>query len=151
MACISKRVARGLVKLKAAGVLNWLRRCREGRDAHGRYRLEQETNAYAVLPFSQWKGYQAPPEPPTAPEAGTWGKPPPAPDALTLAAQERFAAVPRTVISLLEAEPNNPLARSLARFARTLVGGLLECQAGTETALDKNHNSGARLVGARVT
>jgi hypothetical protein len=75
MACISKRVARGLVKLKAAGVLNWLRRCREGRDAHGRYRLEQETNAYAVLPFSQWKGYQAPPEPPTAPEAGTWGKP----------------------------------------------------------------------------
>lgn len=76
---------------------------------------------------------------------------PPAPDALTLAAQERFAAVPRTVISLLEAEPNNPLARSLARFARTLVGGLLECQAGTETALDKNHNSGARLVGARVT
>jgi hypothetical protein len=52
MANISRRsVARGLAKLKTDGVLNWLRRCREGPDERGRYRLEQETNAYAVLPF----------------------------------------------------------------------------------------------------
>lgn len=152
MANISRRsVARGLAKLKTAGVLNWLRRCREGQDESGRYRLEQETNAYAVLPFSQWKGYRAPPEPPTAPESGTWGgNHPPAPDTLAQAAQERFAEAPRTVISLLEAEPDNPLARSLARFARSLAGGLLECQPGTQTVLDKSHNSGARLVGAQV-
>jgi hypothetical protein len=47
-ACISVRsVARGLASLKAAGVLNWLRRCAESwRD--GRFCLEQETNAYAL-------------------------------------------------------------------------------------------------------
>jgi hypothetical protein len=45
-ACISVRsVARGLRKLKAAGVLNWQRRCSEGRDQAGRWRLEQDTNA----------------------------------------------------------------------------------------------------------
>ena len=32
--------------------------------------LEQDTNAYAVLPESQWRGYRAPPEPPAAPWPG---------------------------------------------------------------------------------
>lgn len=85
------------MKLKAAGVLNWLRRCREGRDELGRFRLEQETNAYAILPASQWKSYQAPPEPPPAPESGTWGDRPTASDTLALAARERFTEAARTV------------------------------------------------------
>ena len=38
--------------------------------------LEQETNAHAVRPESQWRGYRPPPEPP-APLPGTWGDPPP--------------------------------------------------------------------------
>jgi hypothetical protein len=38
--------------------------------------LEQETNAYAVLPDTQWRGYRPPQEPP-APAPGTWGDIPP--------------------------------------------------------------------------
>ena len=38
---------------------------REDRDADGRFVLRQETNAYAILPPSQWRGYAE------APEAGT--------------------------------------------------------------------------------
>jgi hypothetical protein len=40
-----------------------------------RFVLAQETNAYAVLPESQWRGYREPQEPPAAPLAGTWATP----------------------------------------------------------------------------
>ena len=54
-ACISARsVKRGLANLKLSGVLNWLRRAGETRDEKGRFCLKQDTNAYAVLPPSQW-------------------------------------------------------------------------------------------------
>jgi hypothetical protein len=46
-----RSVARGLLKLKAAGVVNWLRRCVEDWQG-GRFCLRQETNAYAILPAS---------------------------------------------------------------------------------------------------
>jgi len=50
-ACISERsVTRGLANLKLAGVLFWLRRAVETRDEHGRFCLDQDTNAYGVLP-----------------------------------------------------------------------------------------------------
>jgi hypothetical protein len=71
-ACISIRsAARGLANLKLAGVLNWLRRCHAS-FKDGRFTLEQDTNAYAILPSSQWRGYVEPPEAP-APQSGTWG------------------------------------------------------------------------------
>ena len=61
-AAISVRsVARGLQKLKEAGVFKWLRRCSASVDAAGRFALAQETNAYAVSPTSQWNGYREPP------------------------------------------------------------------------------------------
>ena len=64
-ACRSVRsVARGLANLKLAGVLNWLRRAAETRDEQGRFCLEQDTNAYAVLPSSQWLGFIDQPEAP---------------------------------------------------------------------------------------
>ncbi|MGO9264487.1 MAG: hypothetical protein ACLQBA_06305 [Candidatus Binataceae bacterium] len=44
-------VKRGLVKLKAAGVVTWLRRCAEDW-IDGRFVLRQRTNAYGVLPAS---------------------------------------------------------------------------------------------------
>ena len=56
-----RTVASALTRLKALGILNWVRRCAERRDADGRFVLEQETNAYAVLPESQWRGYRATP------------------------------------------------------------------------------------------
>jgi hypothetical protein len=64
-------VKRGLVKLKAAGVVTWLRRCAEDW-IDGRFVLRQQTNAYGVLPASQWRGY-APPAAPPAPFAGSLG------------------------------------------------------------------------------
>jgi hypothetical protein len=65
-----RTVATALARLKELGILNWVRRCAESwRD--GRFVLEQETNAYAVLPDSQWRGYRPPQEPPV-PAPGTW-------------------------------------------------------------------------------
>src|SRR4249919_4010650 len=78
-----RAVATALARLRELGILHWLRRCAESwRD--GRFVLEQETNAYAVLPESQWRGYRPPAEVP-APAAGTWGEPVRLPDTLAAA------------------------------------------------------------------
>jgi hypothetical protein len=69
-------VTRGLAKLKAAGVVNWLRRCAEVAQAAGGFLMRQISNAYAVLPSTQWRGYKPPPEPP-APAPSCWGARPP--------------------------------------------------------------------------
>jgi DNA-binding transcriptional regulator YhcF (GntR family) len=61
-----RTVATALKRLRELGILNWVRRCAESWQ-NGRFVLEQETNAYAVLPESQWRGYRPPPEPPAAP------------------------------------------------------------------------------------
>jgi hypothetical protein len=67
-----RTVATALARLRELGILSWVRRCAESwRD--GRFVLEQETNAYAVLPATQWRGYQPPLE---APAPGTWGNRP---------------------------------------------------------------------------
>jgi len=121
--CISERsVARGLVKLKAAGVLNWVKRCTPIIEA-GRCILEQLSNAYALLPVSQWRGYRPTPKhsPPPRPEPGTWGDHPPLPDAITAALIERReGGTGRGFIDALESDPGNPLANALARFGRAL-------------------------------
>jgi len=89
-ACISLRsAARGLANLKAAGVLNWLRRCHAVMK-DGRFTLAQDTNAYAILPPSQWRGYRPPAEPP-APDPATWGACPALPDAVAAADIARSA------------------------------------------------------------
>jgi hypothetical protein len=121
-ACISIRsVARGLARLKLAGVLNWLRRCVAGRDDQGRFRLEQDTNAYAVLPSSQWLGFAEPPEVPR-PHPATWGATPPLPDQITQAAEEMRHGARRTALSLLDCDPGDDLARRLASLGRALYG-----------------------------
>ena len=66
-----RTVANALKRLRELGILNWVRRCTESR-RDGRFVLEQETNAYAVLPDRQWHGYRPPAEPP-APMPGSWG------------------------------------------------------------------------------
>ena len=120
LAAISERsAARGLAALKAAGVLNWLRRCK-GEVENGRFTLRQESNAYAILPPSQWRGYTPPAEAPT-PEQGTWGDHPPLPDAVTAAALERSAGgTVAGMVRELESDPDNPLAAALARLARAM-------------------------------
>ena len=122
-ACISIRsVARGLQNLKLAGMLNWVRRCAESwKD--GRFALEQETNAYAILPASQWRGYREPPEAPP-PQPGTWGDHPCGMrDPLTEAdAEQRHGSGPEAVIRQLELGSPGSVASVLASLGRALHG-----------------------------
>ena len=67
-----RTVANALKRLRELGILNWVRRCAESR-RDGRFVLEQETNAYAVLPPSQWRGYTTRA---AAASAGHMGRPP---------------------------------------------------------------------------
>jgi hypothetical protein len=72
--------------------------------------LEQDTNAYAVLPSGQWRGYREPPAaPPPAP--GTWGAPVPMPSVHEAAALESDL---RTKLSILALAPKNGLEAALA-------------------------------------
>jgi hypothetical protein len=115
-----RTVRNALNRLRDLGILNWVRRCAESR-RDGRFVLEQETNAYAVLPDSQWRGYSAPQEPP-GPAPGTWGDHPPLPSQLAQAAQERRdGADMRRMIQVLDADPGDGLARALARLGQAMT------------------------------
>ncbi|MBV9825721.1 MAG: hypothetical protein JO001_08610 [Alphaproteobacteria bacterium] len=109
-----RAVADALQRLKAFGLLHWQRRCREATDALGRFCLKQETNAYAVLPSSQWRGYfEAPAAPP--PDPGTWGDHPPLPDQLAQALADRAAGdSARSVLARLADDPADSVACALA-------------------------------------
>lgn len=114
-----RTVATAIQRLKALGILNWVRRCAESW-REGRFVLEQETNAYAVLPATQWLGYRLPQEPP-APARGTWGDHPPLPDVMTQAMAERQAGGDmRSVIQILDSDPTDELAGVLARLGRAM-------------------------------
>jgi hypothetical protein len=114
-----RTVGTALARLKELGILNWVRRCAETWQ-DGRFVLEQETNAYAVLPPSQWRGYKEPPEPPP-PMPGTWGDHPPLPSVLAQAAAERRdGGSPQATIRVLESDESDPLAAALAQLGRTL-------------------------------
>jgi hypothetical protein len=116
-ACISVRsVARGLKNLKAYSVLHWQRRAGETRDEHGRFCLKQDTNAYAVLPSSQWLGFIEP-EPPPPPHPTAWGAAPPLPDLIEQAVSEITTAAK---VRILEGDPNDKLAVALAWYGRAL-------------------------------
>ncbi len=108
---------RGLVRLKAAGVVSWLRRCAEVIAADGRFQLRQETNAYSVRPASQWRGFAATPAPALHPLV--WGASPPLPDALDLACQATGA---HAMTAMLETDPADRLARALAALGRAVTG-----------------------------
>jgi hypothetical protein len=111
---ISERsVGRGLVKLKTAGVLNWLRRCVPVVAAAGGFLMRQISNAYAVLPSTQWKGYQAPPEPPK-PDPTCWGAQPPYDPVAAAATREGR-------IEALGLDPSDKLALALARLGSLVI------------------------------
>jgi hypothetical protein len=115
-----RAVANALKRLRDLGILNWVRRCAE-KWIDGRFVLEQETNAYAVLPPTQWRGYKEPPEaPPPAP--GTWGEHPPLPSQIEQAIiEQRDSGDPRTVLGILGADPGDPLAAALAQLGLTMM------------------------------
>jgi hypothetical protein len=114
-----RTVRNALRRLKELGILNWVRRCAESWQ-DGRYVLEQETNAYAVLPSSQWRGYREPPEP-QPPMPGTWGDHPPLPSVLVQAAEERRVGGDLgSMIRILDSDPTDGLAGALARLGRAV-------------------------------
>jgi len=114
-----RTVANAVKRLRGLGVLNWVRRCAESwKD--GRFVLEQETNAYAVLPCTQWRGYTPPLDPP-APAAGTWGDHPPLPSVLAqAAAEQQEGGTLRRMVGILDSDPTDALAAALARLGQAM-------------------------------
>ena len=118
-AAISVRsVARGLRRLREAGIISWLRRCNATVDAAGRLVLAQETNAYAISPSSQWNGYREPSLP--LPE---WGAQPcgmrdPLTEAL---AERRHGASAQAMLRRLgEADADDGPDGAMLRLARAV-------------------------------
>ena len=119
---VCRRAAVNAVRrLKELGLLYWQRRCREETDEAGRFRLAQETNAYAVLPSSHWLGYHEPPEAPT-PHPSAWGATPPLPGPIAQAVDELRHGQQRTALAALTSDPNNALALALAALGRAVLG-----------------------------
>ena len=114
-----RSVDRGLAKLKAAGVLNWIRQC-VAEIENGVYRLRQKASAYFVLAQSHWLGFwQAPEAPP--PYLDAWGQTPPLPCPIEMsetvhAEGGSFAAK----LDALECDPRDDGANALARLFRLL-------------------------------
>jgi hypothetical protein len=81
--------------------------------------LRQQTNAYAILPSSQWKGYNAPPEPVVDPE--TWGATPSLPCLLdqVIADRKKGGGIKSTLARLAD-DPTDSLAAALASLGRAL-------------------------------
>lgn len=122
-----KAVWAALRRLKALGLINWVRRCRDDHDAEGRFKLRQETNAYQVQPESDWQGYSPAPEIPRTPEPGTWGAPMPVLDALAqytadremgLSQEAAAAALARVAVSRLEVVTASLYAQMQGQQAR---------------------------------
>ena len=106
-----KAVWMALVRLRELGLVDWVRRCRNGHDGAGRFVLRQVSNAYFILPVSEWRGYRPGPEAPRMPEPGTWGAPEPVLDGLAqynadravgLSQADAAAALARVASSRLE-------------------------------------------------
>jgi hypothetical protein len=86
------RIAKALIRLRQLGVIAWARRCEKLTDDRGRFSIAQLTNAYFLMPPSQWTGYTpAPAHPaPPAPAPETWGATPPLPDLDCFALKRAF-------------------------------------------------------------
>jgi len=113
-------VATALARLKQLGIINWIRRCREDFDAEGRFMLRQETNAYAILPSSQWHGFTDG-DMPAPPHPSTWGACPPLPSLIEQAcASHQEGGNIGAIVRHLEDDPRDSLAAALAGLGRAL-------------------------------
>jgi hypothetical protein len=116
--CCRRAVVDALARLRDLGLLAWRRRCEETRDAEGRFRLRQRTNAYGLLPLSQWRGYRNPEPPP--PDPATLGAPESVPEPIEAAVAEIMQGQHRAALAALEADPGDRLARALAALGRAM-------------------------------
>jgi hypothetical protein len=109
-------VKRGLVALRELGVITWAQRRVGEVGADGMFRLRQLTNSYEILPTWCWK--RAPPAPPPAPEAGTWGD---HPFVAPFDAAARGDLLARIAGLEVEAGEAGGLSAALARFGRAVL------------------------------
>jgi len=114
-------VWRALARLKELGIVHWVRRCTaEWIDDH--YELRQDTNAYAVQPPTQWRGFTDPKPGAPAPHPSAWGAATPIPDVFEQAVLERRSGGSLTAVArVLATDDRSPLAQAFARFARTMA------------------------------
>ncbi|MBV8476525.1 MAG: hypothetical protein JOZ36_07665 [Acidobacteria bacterium] len=114
-------VAVALARLKELRIIDWIRRC-EHHWKNGRFELRQRTNAYVLLPPSQWLGLDPQPAEAPVPETGTWGDHPPLPDAFDQAIDQRKqGASIDTTLTILEEDTTNPVALAMARLFRSVL------------------------------
>src|SRR4051794_37072748 len=111
---------RGLANLKCSGVLHWLRRAAETHDKKGRFCLEQDTNAYGIVPPSQWLGFFDPLPDAPPPHPSEWGAVPPLPPVIEQAAEEIRHGARKAALSILESDPGDETAAALASFGRIM-------------------------------
>jgi hypothetical protein len=116
--CCRRTVVNALARLRDLGLLAWRRRCEEDRDDKGRFRLRQRTNAYGLLPPSQWRGYRDPEPPP--PDPATLGAPERIPDPIDMAVAEITHGQRKAAVAALEADPRDELAMALAELGRLI-------------------------------
>jgi hypothetical protein len=116
--CCRRAVVDALARLRDLGLLVWQRRCEETRDAEGRFRLRQKTNAYGVLPPSNWRGYRD--NDPPSPDPATLGAPERVPDPIEAAVAELIQGQRKAAVAALEADPNDRLAMALAALGRVM-------------------------------
>jgi hypothetical protein len=112
-------VATALARLKQLGILHWQQRSAHHWNSNGQFELKQRTNAYMLLPPTQWRGLDLPPDP-APPDPGTWGDHPPLPDQITQASEELSHGARKTALAMLEADPTDELAAALASFGRQI-------------------------------
>jgi hypothetical protein len=112
-----------LRRLKERGIIHSQRRSAHHWQGTGNDRtfvLKQLRNAYMVLPPSQWRGIELPPEP-QPPDPGTWGDHPPLPDVMTQAQEElQQGGSEKTALAILEQDDTDEVALAVARLFRTI-------------------------------
>ena len=113
-------VAKALARLKELGILNWAKRAVPDQDERGGFILRQLTNAYAILPPTQWHGFTDT-EMPEPPHPSTWGASPPLPSLIEQAASDaRGGDSARAIINRMDADPNDKAALAVASLFREI-------------------------------
>jgi hypothetical protein len=123
-------IAVALKRLAGLGILTWERRCSPSTDDAGRFRLQQETNAYTLHPEHAWQQVAVPassPSPAPSPTTDELGFPTTHQSRADLTAAWQLVRdqdSPKLLedrAALLELERGDMLAQSKARFLRRLA------------------------------
>lgn len=110
-----RTIASALVWLRERRIISWERRCEGVRDEEGRFSLRQLTNAYRLLPPTQWLGWRD--RTPPAPPGDTWGATPPIADPVESVVAALLADRP---VEAAQVAVDDPLANALVGLDRAI-------------------------------